>query len=154
MTNKDILLKMIENLNEEGSSTLVYLFGDMDKNERYNVSTTPERLAELQQIREQKDELEKEQHGADLEKESYERARAEYDRRKAFKAALIGKEKRLFDLVNGVTDCGRYCMEYWEMILFADAYNNNLLNGSYDIFRYGFLKGQRAEKNRRKRGKK
>jgi hypothetical protein len=31
-------------------------------------------------------------------------------------------------------------------MLFAQVYNNNLINGSGDLFRYGFLKGLRAEK--------
>jgi hypothetical protein len=37
-----------------------------------------------------------------------------------------------------------------EVMIFADIHNNNLINGSTDIFKYGFLKGQRAEKSRQK----
>jgi hypothetical protein len=36
-------------------------------------------------------------------------------------------------------------------MLISNAYKNDLFGGSYDIFRYGFLKGQRAEKARRKK---
>lgn len=37
-----------------------------------------------------------------------------------------------------------------DVMLFADIHNNNLINGSTDLFNYGFLKGQRAERARLK----
>lgn len=151
MTNKDRLDQMINNLNENGINTLLYLFGDFDKIERYNINTTPERIAELQQIEKQRDEQEKANREAEREKASFERAQAEYRRQEEFKASLTGKEKRFFEVVDGIKP-GGYCMNYSEMMLLADAYNNNLIDGSYDIFKYGFLKGQRSERAKRKRG--
>lgn len=151
MTNKDQLLQVINNLNEIGINSLLYLFGNFDKIELYNINTTPERIAELQQIDKQKEEQRKAQYEEDRERASFERAQAEYKRQTEFKAALTGREKKFFELIESVKPKTCYCLDYWEMILLADAYNNNLINGCYDIFRYGFLKGQRAEKNRRKR---
>lgn len=147
MTSKDKLIQMINNLNDDGINAILFLIEDFDKLERYNINTTPERLEDLQQIREQRDAEIK----AEREKASFERAVAKYDRQKAFKASLTGKEKKFFEVVERVNPGTRYCMDYWELILLGKTYNNSLLDGCYDIFRYGFLKGQRAEKARQKR---
>lgn len=156
MTNKDTLIQMINNLNEDGIELLFKIIGDFDSVEKYNKNTTPERIAELQQIEEQRDEHEKANREAEREKASFERAQAEYRRQEEFKASLTGKEKRFFEVIDSVksTNWSRYCLDYWELMLLVDVYNNNLINGSFDIFRYGFLKGQRAEKARmRKKAK-
>lgn len=150
MTNKDKLIQMINNLNENGIDLITRLFSDMDKNEKYNKFTTPEKLAELLEIEKQKEEQRKEQLKADREKTSLERARAEYKRQEEFKASLTGKEKRLLEIIKSVQP-GYYSMEFWELMLLSDIYNKNLINGSTDLFNYGFLKGQRAEKARQKR---
>jgi hypothetical protein len=150
MTNKDRLIEMIENLNESGIDLLLYLFGDMDKKERYNKNTTSKRIVELQQIEKQLEEQRKSQFEEERKRVSFEMAQTEYRRQKEFKASLTGKEKRFFEVIEGVNPGSRYCMNYWEMCLLADVYNNSLLDGNYDIFRYGFLKGQRAEINKRK----
>jgi hypothetical protein len=154
MTNKDKLIQMINNLNENGVNSLYNLFGEFDKIERYNINTTLERIAELQQIEKQKAEQEKAERKAEREKASCERASAEYIRQKEYIASLTGKEKRFFEVIESIksTNWSRYCFDTWELMLLADAYDNNLINGGLDIFRYGFMKGQRSEKNRRKRG--
>lgn len=150
MTNKDRLLQMIDNLNEDGIELISKCFKDMDKSERYNINTTPERLEELQQIQLQKDKQREEQLETDNWKASYERAQERYRIMKEKKTSLTGKEKRLFEVIESV-DTGYYYMETWELLLLSDIYDNNLINGSIDLFNYGFLKGQRAEKARQKR---
>ena len=63
---------------------------------------------------------------------------------------LDEKGKKLINLCNKV-ETGRHCMGVHEVITFAKAHNNNLINGSVDIFNYGFIKGQRAMKAELKR---
>ena len=153
MTNKEKLIEMINNLNENGIELILKCFNGMNENEKYNINTTTERLAELQRIEEQKKEQKKEQEKAiqeaEREKASRERARANRERMKAIKASLTGKEKKLIEAISKVKP-GNYDMYTNEVMLFADIHNNNLINGSTDIFNYGFLKGQRAEKARQK----
>ena len=153
MTNKDKLIQMINNLNESGIDLILKLFKDCDQIEMYNINTTPERIAELQQIEELKEEQRKEQFEEEQKRAYYERSRAEYNRTKEFRASLTGKEKRLIETLKNV-DPGNYNMCTNEVILFADIYNNNLINGRTDLFNYGFLKGQRALLNKQKASKK
>lgn len=152
MTNREKLIQMINNLNVNGINLLVNLFGDLDHIEKYNKDTTPERLAELQLIEKQKEEFENAEREANKKKAAYERVRAEQKRQEEYKSSLTGREKRFFEVIENVksTDWSRYSFELWELMLLADVYNNNLIDGSNDIFCYGFMKGQRAEKNRRK----
>lgn len=149
MSSREIIDNMLQNLNENGLSLLANLFGDMDTKERYNKNTTPERLEELKQIEEieqQRVDQEKAEIKADLEKSSYKNARVEHKRQQEFKALLIGKEKEFYELTDSVEYNDRYGLKYWELMLLANTYNNSLLDGSHDIFRYGFLKGRRAER--------
>lgn len=48
-------------------------------------------------------------------------------------------------------DVGNYDLRLNEIIALAKMYNNNFINGSFTLFRIGFLKGQRAEKARQKK---
>lgn len=48
-------------------------------------------------------------------------------------------------------DCGNYCLHYSELIWLAEQCKNNFINGSYILFKIGFLKGQRAEKAKQKK---
>jgi hypothetical protein len=146
MTNREIIENMLQNLNENGLSHLANLFGDMDTKERYNKNTTQERLEELKQIEEQKENQRK----INYENESMKKAGEEYDRIKTSKSALMGREKHFFEQIEGVKVSERYYMKYWELSLLYDIYNNNLINGCLAIFKYGLLKGQRAEQNRRR----
>ena len=149
MTNKEKLIEMINNLNENGIELMLKCFNGMNESEKYNINTTTERLAELQRIEEQKEEQEKAIQEAEREKALRERARANRERMKAIKASLTGKEKKLIEAISKVKP-GNYDMYTNEVMIFADIHNNNLINGSTDIFNYGFLKGQRAEKARQK----
>lgn len=150
MTNRERMENMLNNLNEEGLNLVLKTFEGMDKLEKYNISTSNERVEELKRIEAQKEDQELKQWEEERKKERYERAKAEYAMRKERKAALIGKEKRFFEVIENVKVESRYTMKYWEMVLLAETYNHNLINGSYDIFRYGYLKGQRAEIAKRK----
>lgn len=48
-------------------------------------------------------------------------------------------------------DCGNYCLRCSELIWLAEQCQNNFIDGSYILFKIGFLKGQRAEKAKQKR---
>ena len=150
MTSKEKLIEMINNLNENGIELILKCFIGINENEKYNINTTTERLEELQRVEEQKAEQEKAIQEAEIEQERIERAKANRERMKAIKASLTGKEKNLIEEISKVKP-GSYDMYTNEVMLFADIHNNNLINGSTDIFNYGFLKGQRAEKARQKR---
>lgn len=66
------------------------------------------------------------------------------------KEKLTGRDKKLLELIETV-EPDRYCIGGYEVMLLADIYDNNMINASYDLFRYGFLKGQRAMKAELKR---
>jgi len=58
-------------------------------------------------------------------------------------------------VIENVTCEDRYTLKYWQLILLSKVYNNNLINGCSDIFRYGFINGQKSERAKyRKRNKK
>lgn len=48
-------------------------------------------------------------------------------------------------------DCGNYYLKGSEIIELANMCQNNFINGSFILFKIGFLKGQRAEKAKQKR---
>lgn len=59
------------------------------------------------------------------------------------KEELTGKAKKMMENIQKVKP-GNYCMTSSEVIILADIHDNNMIDASYDLFRYGFLKGQRA----------
>ena len=46
---------------------------------------------------------------------------------------------------------GNYAPKMSEVLCIANVYNNNAVNSSMHFFRLGFLKGQRAERARRRK---
>lgn len=48
-------------------------------------------------------------------------------------------------------DCERYQLYVSDIKYLAKECNNNFINGSYLLFKIGFVKGMRAEKARQKR---
>lgn len=76
-----------------------------------------------------------------------EAAREEYKRQKEFKTQLPDEEKEFFSTIKSVSIDDQYDLSSEKHLLIADAYNNNLINGGLDLYRYGYLQGQRAEKN-------
>ena len=51
-------------------------------------------------------------------------------------------------------DCGNYYLRCSEIIELAERYQNNFINGSYILFKIGFLKGVRSEKAKQKKVRK
>lgn len=147
MADKEKLLQLIGNFNDNGLDMIMKFVLMFDGVEEYNIRTTPERLEELKKI----EEHERIQNAEQQEKIMYDRAVAERTRQQKFKESLMGKEKHLFETVNNVKINARYTMQAWELRLLADTYNNNLIDGSWDIFRYGYIKGERSERARRKK---
>ena len=48
MTNKDKLIEMINNLNENGIELILKCFNGINENEKYNINTNVERLAKAE----------------------------------------------------------------------------------------------------------
>lgn len=86
------------------------------------------------------------------ERVDYERARRVYEETKARRESLEGKDKKLFELLEGV-DIGNYSPSCSEIMVIASVYDNNAINSCMSFFRLGFVKGQRAEKARQKKKK-
>lgn len=145
MTNKDQLIKMINNLNENGLNLLVFVLGDMDKNEKYNKSTTLERLEEIEQI----------------EKQEEKKLKAETEaKRVEAEAKHIAEENKINEHLNKYsgffksiesTNVGNYYLKGGELDAIFLKNKGTWLGLLYDGFRAGFLRGQRAEKARQKR---
>lgn len=131
MADKEKLLQLIDNFNDSGLDMIMKFVQMFDGVEEYNIHTTPERLEELKQIEEQK--------------------KISYEGQQSFKESLTRKEEHLFKVLNNVKIDSRYAMKMWELRLLVDTYNNNLIDGSLDIFCYGYIKGQRTERARRKK---
>lgn len=145
MTNKEILLNMVENLNDTGLSMLASLFGDFSSNERYNKSTTAERLEEikLEALKKEAERKDKRDY------ESLERAKEAHRKEEEKLENLPMRYKRLFRKLDEVSlEAGRYSMDLDELLIFRDVYENNLLNGSYHIYLYGFMKGVICERRK------
>lgn len=144
MTNKDILIKMIDNLNENGINLMIALFQGMDENEKYNRFTTLERLSELQQIEKQEEEKQK----AEAEAKRIEAERKRIEEEKEIQE-LLNKHSRFLCNIK-TTKPGNYWLTNGE----TNAIYYSCKGSSYgilcDSFRAGFLKGQRAEKARQK----
>ena len=66
------------------------------------------------------------------------------------KEELPEKDKRLFEQLEKVK-IGRYDVTCSVIRMIAEVYQNNAIDAFGTIFRLGFMKGQRAEKARRKR---
>lgn len=151
MENREKLCELIENLNESGLEFIMTLLQRMDESEEYNKNTTPERIEELKQMEVQERIRREERREKERERIAYEEAIEEYNRQREYKKSLTGREKHLFDVLDNVKIDTRYHMSFWEVKLFSEMYNNNLFNGMLDVFRYGYIKGQRYECARRKK---
>lgn len=152
MSNKEKLIQLINTLNESGIESLVSLLEGIGKNEKHNINTSPERLEEINKIEKQQEEEKKAKYEEKREREALYYARKEHERIKKYIASLSDKDKEFLDKINSVR-LGNYGMSVNDMMLIANIYNNNLINGADIIYKYGFLKGQRSEKNRRRRVK-
>lgn len=79
-----------------------------------------------------------------------EAAREEYKRQKEFKTQLPDEEKEFFSTIKSVSIDDQYDLSSEKHLLIADAYNNNLINGGLDLYQYGYMQGERAERSKRK----
>jgi predicted deacetylase len=50
MTNKEKLIEMINNLNENGIELILKCFNGINENEKYNINTNVERLAKAEEL--------------------------------------------------------------------------------------------------------
>ena len=83
----------------------------------------------------------------------YEAAHQRYLDIQRRKSELPEKDKKLFEKLEAI-EIGRYDVSCSILLMIANVYQNNAINAFDTIFRLGFMKGQRAEWNRQKKGEK
>lgn len=87
----------------------------------------------------------------DKQNKAYQRARYDYAEIQRKKAELPERDRRLIETAETL-DVGRYGVSSSIVLMVADVYSNNAMNAFCTIFSLGFIKGQRSERNKRKRG--
>lgn len=136
MTNREQLIQMINNLNENGIDSLLYFFGDMDKKERYNINTTPERVAELKQMEEQ-EKAEREAEKAVRDSLIFsEREQLKKEYQKEFE--MIGNQNAFMsqrEILFAIDKVNEYESEFMKIL---SSYN------------WGYIQGVKAERARKK----
>lgn len=83
-------------------------------------------------------------------REQKERIRKEVEKQEKHLKELLEKYASFLDKISKVKP-GNYCLSYGEMKVLMEKNKGSLWDISYDFFKAGFLKGQRAEKARRKK---
>ena len=78
------------------------------------------------------------------------RATKVYQETQRRKSELPEKDKRLFEQLEKVR-VGRYNVSCSVILMIAEVYGNSAIDFFNSIFRLGFMKGQRAEKARRRK---
>lgn len=86
---------------------------------------------------------------SEVEKLQYQRAKECISETQRRKSELPEKYKKLFEQLEKVK-IGRYDVECSVAFMIAEVYQNNAINAFNTIFKLGFMKGQRAEKARKK----
>ena len=148
------LVSAISKLNMNGLNLIECLISNLEESEKYSINTSEERLQEIDQEEKAAREAEQEEYEQKLEHEYFERMRQEIEDRENKIQNLVGKEKMFWDKiekVRGIPGFSRYCMSNSQEIFLADLYNNNLLNASYSVFRYGFYQGMQYMSNQAKK---
>lgn len=87
---------------------------------------------------------------SEQERLQYQRAQEVFFETQRRKDELPEKDKRLFEQLEKVK-IDRYDVTYSVVLMIAEVYQNNAINAFNTIFTLGFMKGQRAEKAKRKR---
>ncbi len=64
---------------------------------------------------------------------------------------MSGRLEKLVEKAQAV-DCGRYSLKCTDFLELAEWTRYNFIEGLFIMFRIGFMKGQRAEKARRRKG--
>jgi hypothetical protein len=146
LMREEDFVNIIRNTNENGLRFLTAAFKAVDGMERYKKDTTPERLAELQRIAKEQEEQRQAQFKTERENAYLEASKAEYKRQKEYLASLTGREKRFFEIIDGVKIERSLGLAPWQLRLLIEAFDNSLVDGSFEIYKYGYLHGQEAEK--------
>ena len=154
MDHKELIEKLntvINNLNDEGLILINYLVGDMHKVEKYNITTSSERISEIKAEEAERRAEKKEA----KEKAMYKRMREEVKERKNKIASLEGREKVFWRKIERIQkmDISRYNMKTSDVYFMAELYKNNLINASQSIFYFGFYQGMRYLKNQARKSK-
>ena len=154
MDHKELIEKLntvINNLNDEGLMLINYLVGDMHKVEKYNITTSSERISEIKAEEAERRAEKKEA----KEKAMYKRMREEVKERKNKIASLEGREKVFWRKIERIQkmDISRYNMKTSDVYFMAELYKNNLINASQSIFYFGFYQGMRYLKNQARKSK-
>lgn len=77
----------------------------------------------------------------------YQTAQKTYQEMQRRKNALSEKDKKLFLQLDRL-GIGKYDVSFHTILMIAEVYGNNAINSFDTIFKLGFLKGQRAEKEK------
>lgn len=153
--NHEELLKKVEtvihHLNDDGLNFMYYLVGDMHEIEKFNINTTPERVAKIKKQEADKAELEEIEEKKKQKRDSMVRMEKQIGARQEMIVALTGKERIFWNKIEKVqkmSAISRYCMKTWQVLLIAKLYDNKYLDASYSCFCYGFHQGMQYMKNR------
>ena len=144
------ILKTISNMNSYGLEIVCRIIERMDTIDAYNINTTPERVTESRELREQEEAERKTQEEELQVKYLMERMKLQIDRRNAAIASLTGKEKKFWEKIEKVQsmDIGRYEMYTWQIKLISNLHSNNYIEASHAQFSYGFHQGMQYTKNK------
>ena len=149
MRKEEMISTMNERFNrmtEEGVEVFFNIFTAIPEKEKWLLTTTPERLAELAALNQQR-ELEEQQQKEEAEQQ-----------RKLEREAELAKHSKLFTTIENVHVPTRYDMTVNEVI--AIDFKNGQVSRCFpdyayavanDYFSYGFLKGARYAKAEAKR---
>lgn len=86
---------------------------------------------------------------SESEKLQYQRAQEFMSETQRRKSELPEKDKKLFEQLEKV-NIGRYDVACSVVCMIAEVYQNNAIDAFNTIFKLGFMKGQRAEKKRKR----
>ena len=154
MNREEMIEKLEEaiyNLNDEGLTLINYLVGDMHKVEKYNITTSPERISEIKAEEAEREAAKKEA----KEKAIFKRMQEGVKERQIAIASLEGREKVFWRKIERIQkmDISRYCMKASDVYFLAELYKNNLINASQPIFCFGFYQGMQYLKNQARKRK-
>lgn len=156
------IMKTVSGMNDYGLEMVSRWTEGLDKKELLNVNTTPDRVLEILDAREQARRAEAarmEQENAEKQAREHEQfMKAMYERvrnRENRISSLEGRERVFWNKINKVRkmDLSRYSMYNWQDILIAELYDNNCIDASYSIFCYGFYQGMQYMKNQARKQK-
>lgn len=141
------ILNRLNNMNDDGLDMAYRAVDGLDDIELYNINTTPERQAEIKAERKERRMREEKEPEAKRKADVFDRMKADHIRKENMIANLTGKEKSFYKHITDVRKKAvSSCMTALQLKLLADIHNNNLINGSYDIFCFGFYQGMKYSK--------